>query len=357
MRRLLGPLIVAAGLLGLAAPASAEAPNPPWPGRCPQKIVMVLDLSSSIGAHLPEVKQAATDLVEALRAAPNELAVVVFGSAATVAIPLLDASDDGRRAQLKDMVEDVQLLSGDGGGTNWEAALRVSRSLDPDLVLLLTDGEPTVHGDPYDATGLRQGPDDLTPAVRVADAMKAEGTRIVGLGVGLTEAGLANLVAVTGPVEGEDHYRTTATTQALLDRLYDIAGKACGIPVAALPQPEGGTFPLFEVLAGAVAAVLLAVVVGWLLSRRNARGQDAPVLAAPRRTPLPHSSIRLRDVPGTSGGVVGPDGDGSAGADRDRAGTDLADDAGRRPPAERRRMSIRRYQSPGAGDGPSGGES
>jgi hypothetical protein len=346
MQRLLGALIVVATFLGTAAPASAA--NPPWPGRCPQKIVMVLDLSSSIGANLPEVKHAAADLVDALRGAPNQLAVVAFGSAATVAIPLLDAGDDDQRARLKAGVDDVGLVSGDGGGTNWEAAFQVTRSLQPDLVLFLTDGEPTVHGDPYSGAGLQQGPDDLAPAVRIADAMKADGVRIVGLGVGLTGTGLSNLVSVTGPVEGEDHYPTTATAQALLDRLYDITSKACGIPVAALPQPEGTAFPLLEVLGGAVAAVLLAIVVGLLISRRSRPGGQAGPVAASPRAPLPPASIRLDDVPAPSIGLVGPDaGRGSALPDQvEREG---GDDGRIPPPSGHRRMSIRRYQDPGSG--------
>lgn len=288
-------LAVALLLLAGAGPASAAAPNPTWPSRCPQRIVVVLDLSTSIGPNLPAVKKSASDLVDALRGAPNQVGVVTFGSEATVAIPMLNAGDDVQRQRLKDEVGDVGLLPGDGGGTNWEVALTTAASLKPDVVLFLTDGEPTAHGDPFSAAGVVQDSDDLAAAVRVADSMRRGGTRIVGVGMGLLPQSVPNLVEVTGPVDGDDYYETSANTDGLLNRLYDIASKTCGIPVAALPQPEAGSFPVLPVVGGILAAALLAVIGGYIKSRRKPSEKSPTVM--PKGEPIRNPSISLDEIP------------------------------------------------------------
>lgn len=265
-------IVVAAATLVfllLGAGPAAALPNPGWPARCPQRLVVVLDLSSSIGPHLDVVKQAATDLADALRGAPNEVAVVTFGTLATVSVPMVDVGNADERQRLKDAVDDLDLLEGDAGGTNWEAAFITAASLQPDIVLFLTDGQPTTHGDPFAQNADPYDVDNVTPAAQVADQLKSGGTRIVGVGMGLLPENVPNLAQVTGPVPDDDYYETSASADGLLDRLYDIAGKACGIPVAALPQPEGETFPVLAVLGGVVGAALLAVVGGLLLSRRT----------------------------------------------------------------------------------------
>ena len=149
-------------------------------------------------------------------------------------------------------------------------------------------------------TGYEGGGDSLTPAVRVADGLRQTGTRIVGVGIGLEPQSVPNLVQVTGPVAGDDYYQTGADTLGLLDRLYDIASKTCGIPVVALPPPEGGHFPLLPAAIVAVAAVMLAVVGGYLVSRRR----SGPVAAAGsagrsvrNRTKPKDQTIRITDVP------------------------------------------------------------
>ena len=329
-------LVMFAALVG-APPASATVPNPPWPARCPQRVVVVLDLSSSIDPYLPEVKKSASDLVDALRGAPNEVAVVTFGSASSIAVPLLDVGNDGERARLKDMVNDVGLLPGDGGGTNWEEALRTAASLDPGIVLFLTDGEPTVYGGPN--TGYYGGGgDSLTPAVQVADGMRSSGTRIVGVGMGLQQSSVPNLVQVTGPVVGDDYYETGIDADGLLDKLYDIASKTCGIPVAALPQPEGGHFPVVPAVITALGTVLLAVIGGYLMSRRRSTCELGPVNRSVRKKPEPlkDPTIRMADVPPVVPDVLRTSEEHTMGRDTD------AETAVRKPARRPGRMSLDR---------------
>lgn len=279
--------------------AQAETPNPPWQQQCPLRIALVVDLSESMAPSLDAVRQSAGDMIDALRGAPNQLAVITLGTDAVVAVPPTDVGADEPRRQVKSDIDDLQLLEGDLGATNWDAAFTAARGLHPDVVILLTDGQPTAYGTPAIGGSSATDSEPLAAAVRSADALKGNGTRIVGLGLGLTPGNVGNLAAVTGPAEGDDFYRTDAS--GLLSRLYEITGKACGVPVALLPQPEPGTFPLTEVISAAVAAVLAAVGIGIVLSRRRNGGSGGiAATPSPAPRPLPDPTISLDDLPRTS---------------------------------------------------------
>jgi hypothetical protein len=262
--------------------AWADTPNPAWPAHCPQRIVLAMDLSESMDSNLDAVKRSARNLIDALRGTSNEVAVVTFGTNAVVAVPATNVGMDGERQRIKKEIDGLDLFRGNLGGTNWDAALTTARTLRPTVVVLLTDGLPNAHGQP--ATG--GGQLDLEPAVRAADVLKSNGTRVVGLGLGLLPGNVGNLAAVTGPTSGDDFYQTDAS--GLLSKLYDIASKACGVPVAALPQPEPGTFPLMPVIGAGVVAVIAVVGGGILLSRRR-----SPTTVVP----TPASSIAAEDEP------------------------------------------------------------
>lgn len=261
----------------------ASSPNPPWPQQCPLRIALVVDVSDSMSPQLDAVEQAVGELVEALGAealdgVPNEVAVVIFGSGADVAVPMTNVSDDDIRGQVSD-------LGTTRGSTNWEAALTAAHGLKPDVVILLTDGEP----------------DSLGPAVDAANALKNDGTRVVGLGIGLHSSSAGNLVAVTGPTAGDDFYQTSSS--GLLDKLFEVAGKACGAQVGPVPpppvpqqaplvpppaSPAPGSFPLIPVIIAGVVAVLAAAVGGMLLSRRR---PDPAFVSKPATGPAPDPTI------------------------------------------------------------------
>jgi len=183
------------------------------------------------------------------------------------------------------------------GGTNWEFALETAATLQPDVVLLLTDGQPTAHGDPYSSAGVVDDRTDpsaaVTAAVLAADSMRVNGVRLVGLGIGLTSNFISNLAEVTGPTPDDDYYETGSDASGLLSRLYDVASKSCGIPVAALPQPEGGNVPVAAIVAGIVGLLLLAVLGGYLLSRRK----SAAVATTMKSSKLPDPTIKRTYVP------------------------------------------------------------
>ncbi|HEU0087346.1 MAG TPA: vWA domain-containing protein [Pseudonocardiaceae bacterium] len=361
---LLALVTVSAAIL-LAGPptARADSPNPPWRQQCPQRIALVMDLSESMGPNLDSIKQSASDLIDALRGARNEVAVVAFGTDAAIAVPPTDVGADDQRRKVKEQIKDLTLLEGNLGGTNWEAALTTVGALQPDVVILLTDGQPTAHGQPAVAGSGPWDPEHLAFAVRAAKALQGSGTRVVGLGIGLPTENVSNLAAVTGPTAGDDFYPTD--TSGLLGKLYDIASKACGLPVVALPQPEPGTFPLIPIISAGLVTVLAAVIGGILLNRRRsatvvpATSADRPT-ARPATGPLPDPTI-TPDLPPSPSIAVGehdpPAGPAATPADTMTPAPDAQ--GGRREP---RRISLARFQNmdpphhQGHAGGPGGAE-
>ncbi|WP_322752788.1 vWA domain-containing protein, partial [Frankia sp. Cas3] len=186
-----------------------------------------------------------------------------FESTASVAVPPTDVGGDGGRSRVK---EAINRLSASGGSTNWDAALTLAGTLRPDVIVLVTDGMP----------------DSLGAAAQTADRIRGDGVRIVAVGVDLRAGAAVNIARVSGYVEGDDYF--TSSADNLLRQLYQIASKSCGIPVAALPQPEGGSFPLAKVIGGMLGALAVLLVAGLLLSRQRAGRALQPALPTPRVT-------------------------------------------------------------------------
>lgn len=239
-------------------------------------------------------------LVDALRDKNSEVTIISFGSAAHTITPLTNVSVEDERHRLKDGIDSLDVLSGDDGATNWDAAFTALGQQRLNLVVIVTDGEPNAYGTPAQGTDNATDTRPLTAATTATDHLKAGGTRIVAVGIGLLdETATANLAKITGPEAGSDYYTSQVTD--LLHQLYDIAAKACGVPISALPGPEPPSFPLAKVLLWATAGLLMVAAAAYLLHRRR-RG---PVSAASHSTPtsrpadptIQHDDI-LREITG-----------------------------------------------------------
>ena len=69
----------------------------------------------------------------------------------------------------------------------------------PELLFVLTDGQPTVHMDD-DATGGTTNNDDVDGGIRTANLVKGDGTRVFGVGIGAgIDASTLGLVANPSP--------------------------------------------------------------------------------------------------------------------------------------------------------------
>src|SRR5947208_2641386 len=71
-------------LLPAGMAAAATTTEPSWPSRCPLKVGLLLDRSSSMAPTFKTVRSSASDLVDALRDQPSQVVVVGFGTKADV---------------------------------------------------------------------------------------------------------------------------------------------------------------------------------------------------------------------------------------------------------------------------------
>lgn len=289
--RLPAVIIVMCAAVSLGAPARADVANPPWPQHCPLKLGLLVDQSSSMDPRFDEVRQATKNVVDALRDKRSEITVIRFAGDARVIRSAVNVSDEAARHELKKDIDRLDTEGFFGSGTNWESALTLAEPLTLDVAVMITDGQPNLSSA---SSPDSQGP--LLDAVAVADRMKSAGTRLVTVGINLADAdSVANLIRITGPVEGSDYY--TSDTTNLLRQLYEIVASACGVPVAALPVPEPPTFPLTKVILGTLAGLLLLVLLGYLLYRtRGGRARLATAGAQPAPSKIADPTISHEDI-------------------------------------------------------------
>ncbi|PYF99679.1 hypothetical protein SAMN05216184_106196 [Georgenia satyanarayanai] len=208
------------------------------PAQCGLDMAMVLDLSNSVTETeeiLDEHKTAANDFIASITGTPSQVALYTFGSQAPAegptngGLPLTSVATPGGAEQIVNRINGYRATPSGGGGTNWDRAFhQVAESgVQYDVVLFLTDGQPTFHRD-------RQGPGDVATIAEVneailsANAVKATGAQVVLVGFG-PEAFLpgasVRIPLVSGPTEGEDFYRTDL--EDLSATLEEIASADC----------------------------------------------------------------------------------------------------------------------------------
>ncbi|MFD0557345.1 VWA domain-containing protein [Stackebrandtia endophytica] len=204
--------------------------NPPLPARCGIDVAVVLDLSASVGGQLPNLKRTADTLTDALTGTPSRMAVFSFSadspSVGTQNHPEpLSVSTEADAAEFKAQYADWPL----GAGTNWDQALWRVADADPvyDVAIVITDGNPTRYStDPVAGDGSRTHFRDVEAGVFSANALKAEGTPIVAMGVGTGVSGVTglNLAAISGPEKYDGTNVTTADYYQ--ESSYKAAGQA-----------------------------------------------------------------------------------------------------------------------------------
>lgn len=215
--------------------------------------MIVLDMSGSIatGGHVDTVKEAAFTFIDALLPeTPTMIGVVRFSDTASV-VSGLTGNDTALHAA-------VEGLSAQGW-TNWEDALLAARGLlegggdrddseHADLILIITDGDPTDSNTFPGQETSAQPNQHLAPAVAAADSAKmscaTRGIRIVAVGIG-TGPSTERLCAISGPdidTPGATADVITTDFPDMADALADLAGQLCGTPTPA-PTPTPTTTP------------------------------------------------------------------------------------------------------------------
>jgi uncharacterized repeat protein (TIGR01451 family) len=192
-----------------SATTATVTPNPDLQPACGTKVVIVLDESGSIqnttGAEAA-VRAAANAFAGGLADTGSQLAVIEFGSSAKRVFnytPVTSGAGGTLATKFQPYFNGTASAPADvydspsqtGQWTNWEDALQEVKNLNTDsgvapLVVFITDGDPT-------ATGTTA----LTPAIVQANAVKAQGSHILAVGVGAAlnnATSLGRLNAISG---------------------------------------------------------------------------------------------------------------------------------------------------------------
>jgi uncharacterized repeat protein (TIGR01451 family) len=178
--------------------------NPQVAPQCGLKIALVLDQSHSMSHNGKQalLKSSANNAITALTGTPSNVAIYTFGADVGPNAPSASTLTAGSAQSLHNFVNALP-ASPPGLKTNWDAGLHQVPA-GYNMVIFLTDGAPSAY-----ANGLGNG--GLTffqyveQGIYSANALKAEGTTVISVGVGVSGAA-QNLRAVSGPTLNSDYY-------------------------------------------------------------------------------------------------------------------------------------------------------
>jgi von Willebrand factor type A domain len=189
---------------------TAPARNPNMVPVCGLDVMLVLDESGSIAQSgaTGTVRAAARGFLDALAGTGSSVSIVDFSTTAAQPVPYTTVTETTIGNVFAPYLRNGYRPS---GWTNWEAACQRVQSANAaiggpraDLVLFMTDGDPTAYDRPgrRPATGLVPGDATaLRRAAAVADLVKGQGSHVMALGVGAAATSAASerrLTAVSG---------------------------------------------------------------------------------------------------------------------------------------------------------------
>lgn len=224
--------------------------NPQLPAKCGLSVAIVLDLSNSLkDSHVGASKNAAISVVDSLRGTPSSIGVFTFATFApdgtNTAVSKTSVSTTAGANSVTGAINGIKRVPENVGGTNWDAALRQIPQGQYDIVLFVTDGNPTAYGTPHaygNFSTPRNNTDfgstfndiDLSAAVTASDALKRSGAFVMGLAVG-NAVNDNNISAITGTRSGTDYFKIADYNQ-LAATLAGIALKDCQGTVSIVKQ-------------------------------------------------------------------------------------------------------------------------
>ncbi|MGC5165997.1 prealbumin-like fold domain-containing protein [Luteimicrobium sp. DT211] len=234
--------------------------NPTFPAQCGITVGLVLDLSNSVtDAQLVSLKAAANQMVSALTGTPSRVGTFTFATSApastgdTLAPTTVSTAAGASAVTAK--INGYAKPGGNAGGTNWDRGLyQVAQSPSRfDVAVVITDGNPTFYGN-GEGPGNRTRFREVENGIFSANAIKAQGTKVIALGVGdgvgSTGSGY-NLRSISGPTLNTDYYQT-ADYAAAGDQLRQLALGSClgsvtvvkeVVPSTAAPGTTTGAVP------------------------------------------------------------------------------------------------------------------
>ncbi|MGA7396581.1 MAG: VWA domain-containing protein, partial [Solirubrobacterales bacterium] len=236
--------------------------NGTLPPGCGTNILLVLDRSGSIDPYKNTYKAAAKEFVNQLNGTPTQIGITSFndnvnsyspatGNSSYYKAPL-DLSNAGSATSLNSTIDNI--YASPSSLTNWDGALKAAsaakgfaangvtgQTANPDLVVFITDGNPTTNDTSSSASLI-----DLTSGMASANLVKNQTSRAglkmkmlaIGVGTGVT---IDNLKVVSGPDEGVDGDYAAPTIPELQSFLSELAASQCGARVYVRKRLAGGS--------------------------------------------------------------------------------------------------------------------
>ena len=127
------------------APFFHRRANPVWPSACGLDVALLLDRSGSIGSSdMTSLKNAANGFVNSLTGTQSRISVTSFNSTVTPGVGFTLVPNAAAATPVHNAIN--ALPASGSGSTNWDAAFRSVQGAGADIVVILTDGDPTVYG-------------------------------------------------------------------------------------------------------------------------------------------------------------------------------------------------------------------
>ena len=229
-QKLIGSLTIVALTLWAIGPlqfANAAVENPPLTNSCGLDIALVLDTSTSIDStELGQMKTAFHGFVDALNpVTPTWFSVTYFSTLGHVNQAFTSSASTANTA-----IDTVVA----GGNTNWEdGLLKAQSTFSPEpragaanVIVFASDGQPNRVGTSGTSASTAAA---VAAAVAQADLIKASGTRIItlGIGIGSGSSGAANIANMKA-ISSDDAYYDASSFSTLSSALQTIATDLCG---------------------------------------------------------------------------------------------------------------------------------
>ncbi|PJJ56830.1 hypothetical protein CLV56_1043 [Mumia flava] len=230
--------------------------NPPPLQQCGINVALVLDLSGSVGSSVGALKGAADTFTDALVGTPSQMSLFSFSTLspavnATQNYPgLLSVATQAGANTFKARYASWTA----SGGTNWDRGLFVpaQAAAGYDVAVVITDGNPTFYGTPAEGPGNFTRLREMENGIFSANALKAQGTRVlaVGVGAGVSDSATGlNLAAISGTTEynganiGTADYFQVSDYAAVGQGLRQLALGDCAGSISVVKEivPSGGT--------------------------------------------------------------------------------------------------------------------
>jgi LPXTG-motif cell wall-anchored protein len=284
-------------VLGVMAPAQATqnppelpptATNPGLEPGCGIDIGVVIDRSGSIAdAGKAQVyKDAVSGLVDAFAGTPSTIGFWSFGNAASDTdagsypwqqMTAVGGADYQTRVDdLKAAVQAIPIVS--GVATNWEAGIAaplqasVAAVPKPDLVIVVTDGDPTTFNGDGSNSGGSTDANDLAKGIESANAIKGWGARVFAAGVGGATESRLKLISGETKFDGTNvaaaDYLIEPSFDSFQSALRELATDICG-----------GSVTVTKLASTPDAPDVYAAAAGWSFAA-SLDGEEPPTLTS-----------------------------------------------------------------------------